>query len=142
MHWISITNIDLRIRTVRNARGMTVQKLASLGGISEDSLLHVERESSIPAIKLYTTFLSHWTYRDHQSAPESEHANRKSATPLPINGKGVAQLILALSAVHLPFGVFVQIAVQLLFEKLYLFQLSQHLSIRKAEGATSVVGIP
>ena len=142
MHWISITNIDLRIRTVRNARGMTVQKLASLGGISEDSILHVERESSIPAIKLYTTFLSHWTYRDHQSAPESEHANRKSATPLPVNGKGVAQLILALSSVHLPFGVFVQIAVQLLFEKLYLFQLSQHLSIRKAEGATSVVGIP
>ena len=142
VQWISITNIDSRIRAVRNARGMTAQKPASLVGISEDSLLHVESGSSIPTIKRYTTFLSHWTYRDHQSAPEPEHVNRKSATPLPVNGKGVAQLILVLSSVHLPFGVFVQIAAQLLFEKLYLFQLSQHLSIQKAEGATSVVGIP
>ena len=37
-----------RIRAVRNARGMTARKLASLVGISEDSLLHVESGSRRP----------------------------------------------------------------------------------------------
>ena len=31
-----------RIRAVRNARGMTSRKLASLVGVTEDSILHIE----------------------------------------------------------------------------------------------------
>ena len=37
-----------RIRAVRNARGVTARKLASLVGISVDSLLHVESGSRHP----------------------------------------------------------------------------------------------
>ena len=41
-----------RIRAVRNARGMTSRKLASLVGITEDSILHIESGTRRPG---YTT---------------------------------------------------------------------------------------